>query len=227
MRKLVLDEINWFVQPRRRYVILGHRGSGKTTLLNIIDGSRFPTKGWVERKGSISPGRGIIRAGANTLTPRQIASRLARLYHQSAGEIIAFIEPFAEIAKVMDYPVGSLPNAIRLRLSYALTFAIPFDLYLFDGGIGPRQDDFSVRCRHAFDLRCRDAGAIVVTSSPKIAGQFDGAGMVLHDGKLRLFGSIAEAIAVFNTLPRPKTTPGLVPERNDFSDDDEGELDFV
>jgi capsular polysaccharide transport system ATP-binding protein len=219
LRKLVLDNVNWTIPSRGRYVILGHKGAGKTTLLNIISGTTVPNSGWVERRASICPGRSLLRAfGADT--PRQIALQLARLYRVPADEIAAFIARFADMERAMNVSVRSLPNAMRQRLGYALTYAIPFDFYLFDGSIGPQRGDFARVCREAFDARSKQAGVILTTSQPRIAKRFDGAGGVLHNGKIELFTTVHEAIAAFNTLPYSGSEPSFV-EATDDEDDNE------
>jgi capsular polysaccharide transport system ATP-binding protein len=219
LRRLVLDDVTWTIPSRAQYVILGHKGAGKTTLLNIISGTTIPNKGWVERRASISPGRSLLRA-FGTDTPRQITLQLERLYRVPAEEIATFIARFADMERAMNVSVKSLPNAMRQRLGYALTYAIPFDFYLFDGSIGPQRGDFARACREAFDARSKQAGVILTTSQPRIAKRFDGAGGVLHNGKIELFATVHEAVAAFNKLPHSESEPSLV-ESIDDEDDDE------
>jgi capsular polysaccharide transport system ATP-binding protein len=209
LRKLVLDDVNWSIPAGGKFVVLGQRGAGKTTLISIMSGARFPTSGWVERRGAICPARGLLRIGTAKLTPRQIAIRLGQLYHVAANDIVDFAADFANIGKVMDFPLGALPKAVQQRFNYALVYAIPFDFYLFDDWIGGRKDDFAARCRQAFDERCKDAGMILTTSAPRVAMRFDAAGGVLHQGKLTLFARVEDAIDKFNSLPPPQSTQGL------------------
>jgi iron complex transport system ATP-binding protein len=50
--KRILDSVNWTVQPREHWAILGPNGSGKTTLLRIASGYLWPNRGGdVYRKG--------------------------------------------------------------------------------------------------------------------------------------------------------------------------------
>ena len=44
-RRLILDGINWTVQPRDHWVVLGANGSGKTTLLQLLAGYLWPSRG--------------------------------------------------------------------------------------------------------------------------------------------------------------------------------------
>jgi iron complex transport system ATP-binding protein len=50
--KKILDSIDWIVQPREHWAILGPNGSGKTTLLRIVSGYLWPNAGGeVYRRG--------------------------------------------------------------------------------------------------------------------------------------------------------------------------------
>jgi len=48
---VILDHINWTVQPRENWVILGANGSGKTSLLRAITGYLAATDGGIELLG--------------------------------------------------------------------------------------------------------------------------------------------------------------------------------
>jgi capsular polysaccharide transport system ATP-binding protein len=221
LRRRVLDEVSWEIPARSQFVILAQKGSGKTTLINIMNGSQFPTAGWVERRGSISPGHGLLRGQTSRLTPRQMAVRLARLYRMVADEVVEFVLRFASLEGAMDTPVAALPNQLRRYLGFALIYAIPFDFYLFDNDIGPVKGEFAARCRQAFDVRCKDAGVILLTSTLRAARQFQGAGGILHEGKLTLYETAAAAIAKFEQLPPPRL--GLSLQELASADEDEDE----
>jgi len=225
LRKLVLNGISWEIPARTRVVILGQRGAGKSTLLQVISGARFPTSGWVERKGSICSISGLMHARGAALTSRQLALRLARLYHVNPDEIIRFVGQFAEMEEFVDMPVKMLPKSIRQRLNYALAYAIPFDFYLFDGAIGGRKGEFGERCQTAFEMRSREAGVILTTSSPKLAEKFDGLAGILHHGRVHFFPTVDKALSVFKALPPPQPDTKVYSADDDASDEqDEGWL---
>jgi iron complex transport system ATP-binding protein len=43
--RLILDSINWEVEPLTNWVVMGANGSGKTTLLQLLAGYLWPTRG--------------------------------------------------------------------------------------------------------------------------------------------------------------------------------------
>lgn len=223
LRKLVLNDISWQIPARARVVILGQKGAGKSTLLQVIGGARYPTSGWVERKGAVCAIAGLTRSRETALTSRQLASRLARLYRADADEVVRFVGYFAEMERVMDAPIKALPQNIRQRLNYALAYAIPFDFYLFDGAIGGRKGAFSERCQKAFDLRCRQAGVILMTANTRFAERFDGTAGILHQGRIRLFPTVDQAVSVFKALPPPEPDARLYASEDETDDEREEE----
>jgi iron complex transport system ATP-binding protein len=62
---VVLDDVDWTVQPGERWVVLGPNGSGKTTLLTLSGARLWPSSGIVEILG-LRLGRVDVR----TLRPR-------------------------------------------------------------------------------------------------------------------------------------------------------------
>jgi iron complex transport system ATP-binding protein len=46
-RRLILDRINWDIEPGSHWVVMGGNGSGKTTLLQLLAGYLWPTRGHI------------------------------------------------------------------------------------------------------------------------------------------------------------------------------------
>lgn len=220
LRKLVLNNINWIIPPRRRIVILGQKGAGKTTLLDIVRGARFPTSGWVERKASISPGR-LARGLNKGTTSRQLTVRIAQLYRVDARAVTEFTQRFADMQSLMDVPLASLPPRLRRKVIVGLIFAIPFDFYVLDELITNRNDEFSVRCRQTLQARARESGVILTTSSVRVAKEFDGSAGIIHQGRLMLFDSPDEAIPIFNALPAPDANQRFLAADEEEDDEEE------
>jgi len=62
---VVLEAVDWSVQPAERWVILGPNGSGKTTLLTLAGARLWPSSGTVEILGSR-----LGKVDVRTLRPR-------------------------------------------------------------------------------------------------------------------------------------------------------------
>jgi capsular polysaccharide transport system ATP-binding protein len=208
LRKLVLDNVSWTIPPRTNIVVLGRRGSGKSTLLKVVGGFQIPTSGWVERRATVSAPGGYLRYARGEITPRQLATRIAHLYRLKPGELVEFTTYFAGLDSLMNVPVTELPVKLRVLFSFALIYAVPVDFYLFDGAFGVRGGPFAARCQQAFEARRKEAGVILVTHNVRLASQFEGAGAIIHRGKLILFETAAEAVSAFASVPHEADEPG-------------------
>lgn len=202
-KNLVLQDVNWIIGPRERIVLLGHPNSGAPALLDIIGGLTVPTSGWVERRATLSVPRGLLRYGGLD-TPRQLISRLSRLYQMDAKEVTDFVAAGLGRSDILDLPPRATPGQFKQRLNMILTLAFPFDFYLFHSPPGAGSDRrFEAFCEKAIDLRSRESGIIVRASSSKIARRMnsDMMGALVYQGSLTLYRRLADAIAVFDCLP--------------------------
>lgn len=202
-KTVVLEDINWTIQPRSQIVILGQHNSGTSVLLDIMAGLSLPTRGWVERRASLSPPGGYLRY-ARFGTLRHLVQRLSQFYRADPRDIIEFTISAMRRHDILDIPVNQLPHSIRHQLNMALIYAIPCDFHLFNGSIdGGRAGEFRAFCRQAFALRSKQAGTIVTASSSKLAAELgEGATVgVLFRSKLTLYEHWEDAIAVFDSLP--------------------------
>jgi capsular polysaccharide transport system ATP-binding protein len=85
-------------------------------------------------------------------------------------------------------------------LSYALTYALPFDTYVFDNIVGPVGSDipdFFHRCRAMFDARALDSGLIISTRNASVAEQYCDCAVVIHERDLLFFDNVYDAIWFF------------------------------
>jgi capsular polysaccharide transport system ATP-binding protein len=208
-RRTILDDVDAVFHLDRHYVVLGQRGAGKSTLLRILCGIQRPSRGRVQRSGSVSLPAGAAASLAGTKTGRQLAAFLAHLYEADAAEVTRFAAAFSRLEEAMDLPVMALSPSQRTRLGYALTYAVPVDFYLFDEAVGYGDAEFRRSCLQAFEKRREDAATIVATSDKRSATRVGDSGALLHAGQLHLFDTVAEAIDVFQKIELSEKVAGL------------------
>ena len=121
----------------------------------------------------------------------------AKIYGADPEEVFAFVSAVSGLGDQLDYPLRTLPPQARIRLSYALTYAIPFDTYLFDNHIGAIDPVFRARCQAMFEARTRTAGAILATRQSRMAEQLCDCAYVIRERGLTFFEDVREAIAVY------------------------------
>lgn len=199
--KVVIDGIDWVVEPHTSYVILGHRAAGKSTLLQLISGSMTPTTGWVERRGIVSPMSPFLRLAGQFSTPQHMAEHMALLYRTDGKDLCDFVARFADIRNAMDIPIRRLPPLAHQKLGLAFFYGLPCDLYLFDRTFETRVQGMREKCRQAVEQRRKQCSMILATSSTRAAREFGGVPGILFRGKLRFFDSLDSAIEIFARLP--------------------------
>lgn len=223
-RRIIFDNVDLAILPRSHYAILGPRGSGKTSLLQLLSGTSIPTQGWIERRCTVSmPGAGgLIRHATGLTTARQLARRFASIYHADPRAVVDFVEALSGLGRAMDSPVGSLVKHARQKLGLALFYGLPCDFYLFDTFLGTKLPDMKKLVDQAYIQRRSESGMIFTTSQPRAARAFGGKGGVIHDGKLSLFDSVDEAIALYQTLPVEASTTAFneIQQVTDHSDEE-------
>lgn len=197
---MLLDGIDWTLPPRTQYVILGQKGSGKTTLLQILNGAQFPTRGWVERRATISSPTGLLKFATPLSTPRQLVHRLAKAYEVDDWTLLRFVEEFSELEGRMDTPLRTFSREVAGRLSVGLFYGVPCDYYLFDGRFSVRRSSLKTKILDVRTQRREQAGMVLATSSAQEALAFGGIGGILFRGKLTFFASVKEAVASFERL---------------------------
>jgi capsular polysaccharide transport system ATP-binding protein len=196
----VFDDVHAVFEPRGHYVILGRPSSGKSTLMRILAGLQSPTEGRVTRHGVVSPPLNLIPGMAGMKSGRELATFMAALYGADAREVEASAERMSGLAGAMDEPLATLSGLQRARLGYSLGYSLPCAFYLCDGSVGRGDRPFQELCERAFKQRQRDSGTIVALSDTKTAARLGDRGGVLHESKLYLFDTTAEAIDVYNRL---------------------------
>lgn len=196
----ILADIEAAFDPNHHYVIFGQRGTGKTTLLRILSGMLAPTRGRVQRYCSVSPPIGSAgRLGGNK-TGREIATFFATLYNADPDEVANYTAALSGLGDYMDLPISDLALTLRARLSHAMGYAVPCDIYLVDDTIGTGDADFRQLCKRTFESRSQTSGTIIATRDPRQASSLSDRGGFLHDGKLYLFDGVADAVAAYREI---------------------------
>ena len=197
-RRLVLDDVDACFRRGDNYVILGMRGSGLSTLLKVISGTTRPNAGRIVRRGSVSmPVGSASSASGPEGTVYELVKLLSNLYYTDPRDVIAFIDTFPDLQGLHDKRVVAMPPLLRSRLNYALGYALPCDLFLFDGGVFCGDGEVRSICERAFEVRRQQSGTIVATRNARAASALGNRGGIFHSGKLQLFETVEEAVALF------------------------------
>lgn len=190
----VIDNLDFTLPTGRSLALLGRNGAGKSTLMRIIAGTERPTSGRVVSDGTISWPVGYGGSFHPDLTGMQNTRFIGRVYGVDTGELVDFVEDFAEIGEHFHMPVRTYSSGMRSRLTFGISMGIRFDTYLVDEVTAVGDARFKIKSQAVFMARMKNASAIVVSHNMKELYAFCNAAIVLHDGKLEYFDKVYPAI---------------------------------
>jgi capsular polysaccharide transport system ATP-binding protein len=198
--RLILDDVNFRIERGEKWGILGRNGAGKSTLIRIISGSDLPQSGSVTSDMSISWPLAFGGAFQGSLTGRDNVKLISRIYGVDFHKTLKLVEDFAELGDYLNEPVKSYSSGMASRLAFAISMSVEFDCFLIDEGMSVGDHRFHQKCNvELFDKRGDRAMIIVAHQVDLIRAHCDHAA-VLEKGKLIIFDSVDEAIAMYEGL---------------------------
>lgn len=199
-RKLVLDNVNFSMNPGDRLALLGRNGAGKTTLIKLIGGVEMPTSGKVVRKMSLSWPLGFAGGFQGSLTGYDNARFIARIYDRNYDELRDYVEEFTELGKQLKMPVKTYSSGMRARLAFALSLAIEFDCYLIDEIILVGDQNFQRKCHYELFEKRGDRSMILASHSNDFVKNYCNRALVINGGRATAYDDVAEAIGIYDSL---------------------------
>ena len=197
--RLILDGVSFTVSPGDKLGIMGPNGAGKSTLIQLVSGALLPDKGIVDRKMSISWPLAFGGAFQGSLTGRDNAKLLARVYNTNVEETVEFVESFGEFGIYFDELVKSYSTGMNSRLGFALSMAIDFDCFLVDEVISVGDQRFNKKCETELEQRSNKSMIMVSHHVDLIRNNCTKAAF-LHQGKLHIFEQVEDAIYAYEHL---------------------------
>jgi capsular polysaccharide transport system ATP-binding protein len=195
-RKVLMSHVT-FTFPRGRSVgLIGRNGAGKSTLLRMIGGDIAPDTGAIRCYCRVSWPLGFGGAFQGSLTGAQNARFVARIYGFDTDEMVARVTEFSELGDFMYMPVRTYSSGMKARLSFAVSMAVQFDVYLIDEITAVGDAAFKRKCAETFRSKMGAADVVMVSHAAGNLRQYCDAGIVLEDGRLTYYDDIEDALAV-------------------------------
>lgn len=202
-RRYVFRQLNYTFPTEGNVGILGFNGAGKSTLMRLIGGTDFPNGGRVHTDCRISWPIGLSSGFQGSLTGRENVKFVSRIYGDdpaARSRRIDYVADFAEIGDYFDMPVSSYSSGMRSRLSFGLSMAFEFDIYLVDEVIAVGDKRFKEKSQAAFRLKQEKARLITVSHDLSLLKSMCNVGIVLNAGEFQSFNNIDDAIAAYQQL---------------------------
>ncbi|WP_447926369.1 ABC transporter ATP-binding protein [Vreelandella sp. EE27] len=197
----VLKNINVTIPAGVSVGLIGANGAGKSTLLRLISGMDKPERGEVIRHSRVSWPVGLAGGMQNNMTGRQNAKFVARVQGSSPWEVqnvIEFVEEFAEIGEAFDEPVRTYSSGMRSRISFGLSLAFDFDIYISDEATAVGDRAFKEKAKALFQSKVGQASLIMVSHSEGILKDLCTAGIYLKEGGAVWYDKVEDAIAAYH-----------------------------
>ncbi|MGP5713086.1 ABC transporter ATP-binding protein [Vreelandella alkaliphila] len=197
----VLKNINLTIPPKVSVGLIGANGAGKSTLLRLIAGMDKPERGEVIRHTKVSWPVGLSGGMQKNMTARQNVKFVARVHGSSSEDVkrvIKYVEDFAEIGTAFDEPVRTFSSGMRSRISFGLSLAFDFDVYISDEATAVGDKNFKAKAKAAFREKTGKASLIMVSHSEGILRELCQAGIFINKGEATWFDSIDDAIDAYH-----------------------------
>ncbi|MCC5903045.1 MAG: ATP-binding cassette domain-containing protein [Halomonas sp.] len=197
----VLKNINLTIPPNVSVGLIGANGAGKSTLLRLIAGMDKPERGEVVRHTKVSWPVGLSGGMQQNMTARQNVKFVARVHGSSSEDVkrvIKYVEEFAEIGEAFDEPIRTFSSGMRSRISFGLSLAFDFDVYISDEATAVGDKNFKAKAKAAFREKTGKASLIMVSHSEGILRELCQAGIFINKGEATWFDSIDDAIEAYH-----------------------------
>jgi capsular polysaccharide transport system ATP-binding protein len=191
---LVLNNLNFTVEPRSSLGICGANGAGKSTLMRLLAGVEFPTAGKVTRTMTTSWPLGYTSAFQASLTGADNVRFIARIYGKDARMMLDFVEEFAALGPFFRQPIHTYSAGMVARLAFGMSLAIEFECYLIDEVTATGDERFRQKSEAALQERRDKAALVMVSHIPETLRAYCDRGAVLFNGSMTFYDTIDEAI---------------------------------
>jgi len=193
----VLDNITFQFPYRKSVGILGSNGAGKSTLIRLIGGAERPDSGRVIRTSRLSWPMGYVGGFQRSMTGRENARFVARIYGADFREVEEKTLDFSELGKYFDKPLISYSAGMRSRFAMAVSYALEFEYYLVDEALETGDARLKEKFRQVFKERRQTSSVILVSHNEQTIRRNCDVAAVLSGGKLHYFEELDQAFLMY------------------------------
>ena len=203
-RVKIFEDISFRVDRGESGALLGRNGAGKSTLLRILGGIDIPDSGTIQADVSISWPVGLIGGFQGSLSGRENVIFVSKIYAGNEPDVIQEkvrrVEEFAELGDYYDRPFHTYSSGMRSRVTFGLSMAFDFDVYLMDEVSSAGDERFRKRSRQRLEELNQKADFMLVDHNLWGLKFHCNRALLLHNGGLIEFDDLNEAIASHKRL---------------------------
>ncbi|UPM49168.1 ABC transporter ATP-binding protein [Synechococcus sp. A10-1-5-1] len=210
----VFQNLNFELNSGESVALLGRNGAGKSTLLRILGGIDQADSGTIEADCSMSWPVGLTGGFQGSLSGRENTTFVSKIYAGHDPELIEEkvrrVEEFAELGVHFDRPFKTYSSGMRSRVTFGLSMAFDFDVYLIDEVTSAGDERFRKRSKKVLEQRHETADFIMVDHNLWGLKFHCDRALLLHNGSLIEFDDLEEGIATHKRLLENPTQHELV-----------------
>ena len=203
-RVKIFEDISFRINRGESVALLGRNGAGKSTLLRILGGIDLPDSGTIQADVSISWPVGLVGGFQGSLSGRENVIFVSKIYAGNEPDVIQEkvrrVEEFAELGVYYDRPFKTYSSGMRSRVTFGLSMAFDFDVYLMDEVSSAGDERFRKRSRERLEELNQKADFMLVDHNLWGLQFHCNRALLLHNGGLIEFDDLDEAIASHKRL---------------------------
>jgi lipopolysaccharide transport system ATP-binding protein len=213
-RFTAVDDVSFEVHRGEVFGLIGANGSGKSTVLRLVAGLTRPSGGAVLRSAGVN---GLLSLGEglqNELSGRDNAytvAILAGLPPRVARAKLDWITEFSELGDVMDQPLRTYSDGMRMRLAFAASVAVEPEILVVDELLAVGDIRFRQRCIDHMRGLAESGSTILVTShSPAELEEVCDRAIWLRNGRTMSLGDVETVSHHYANAMRDAVGPASV-----------------
>jgi capsular polysaccharide transport system ATP-binding protein len=194
----IFKDLNFKIHTGESIAILGANGAGKSTLLRILGGIDMPDSGTIQTDSTISWPVGLVGGFQGSLTGRENVTFVSRIYAEKrrVPEKVRYVEEFAELGVYFDRPFKTYSSGMRSRVTFGLSMAFDFDVYLIDEVTAAGDQRFREKSKLLLMERKKVADFLMVDHNLWGLKLHCDRAFILEGGKIEQFDDLDEAVAL-------------------------------
>jgi capsular polysaccharide transport system ATP-binding protein len=212
-RHYIFRDMSLVLPDRTNIAILGPNGAGKSTFLRLISGAESADSGTIRCDSQVSWPLGLTSGFKSSLTGRQnvnFVCSINGLCRDATREVIQQVTDFAEIGEYFEMPINSYSSGMRARLSFGLSMAFDFDVYLVDELTSVGDAIFREKAKAAFERIRKRASLIYVSHNLNSLKESCQSALFLRDGMADYYQNIDDGIDAYAEYTREHRNHGVV-----------------
>ena len=197
-KSTIFKDLSFKIDTGESIAILGANGAGKSTLLRILGGIDLPDSGTIHTDSTISWPVGLVGGFQGSLTGRENVTFVSRIYSEKkkVPEKVRYVEEFAELGVYFDRPFKTYSSGMRSRVTFGLSMAFDFDVYLIDEVTAAGDQRFREKSKRVLMERKNDADFLMVDHKLWGLKLHCDRAFILEGGKIEEFNDLDEAVAL-------------------------------